>query len=130
MGTVVRWIEDLGVVIHHKPHILQTTSFDIHVRHTNDYVEMGPLYDDPEGEMFYCYTSQTVQFDVPYEIMTKVGQALKNNQSIGEERIANNIEIATDVTNQFIMEDHVHLDDWNWEKCKFSIEFRVHHTFN
>jgi len=130
METVVSWLEDLGIIIHHKPHILQTTIFDIHIRHSNDYVESGPLDHDPKGEMFYCYTSQTVKFDVPYSIMSKVGQALKDNQSIGEERIASNIEIATDVTNQYIMEDRVHHNDWNWEKCEFSIEFRVYHKFN
>ena len=130
MGTVVRWLEDLGIVIYHKRHILQTTVFDIHIRHSNDYVEMGPLDDDPEGERFYCYTSQPVQFEVPYEIRPTVGQALKNNQCIGDERIGDNIEIATDMTNQFTMQKHVHHNDWNWEKCEFSIEFRIHHTFN
>jgi len=130
MGKVVRWLEDLGIKIYHKPHILNTTRFNIHIRHSNDYVEMGPLDADPEGEMFYCYTSQIVEFNVPYEIITKVGQALKNHRGIGEERIAGNIDIATDVTNQFTMQRHMFADDLSWEKCKFRIEFRVHHTFN
>jgi hypothetical protein len=130
MGKVVSWLEDLGIVIYHKTHILETTVLDIHIRHANNYVDMGPLDDDPEGEMFYCYTSQTVEFDVPFDIMGKVGQALKNNQSIGKERIADNIEVDTDVTNQYIMQEHIFADDWSWEKFGFTIEFRVHHTFN
>ena len=80
--------------------------------------------------MFYCYTSQVVDFDVPYEIITKVGLALKNNQGLSKERIADNIEVATNITNQFTMQNHIFADDWNWEKCSFEIEFHIHHVFD
>lgn len=129
MIEVVKWLEALGIVINYKSHILETTAIDIHTRHANDYVELGSGFKDPEGKMFYCFTSQTVEFSVPYEILTSVMVAMKNHRDMGKQRIAENIEIDTDVGNQFTMQKHMLADDWNWEKCTMKIKFHIHHSW-
>jgi len=129
MVKIVGWLEELGIKIFHKTHILQNTQLDLHIRHDNDYVEMGPFTEDPYGELWHVYTAQLVDFDVPCDLLPKVMQAVKGHQSIGEKRIANNICIHTDVTNQFTMQKHIFADDYNWEKVNISLEFRVYHEW-
>jgi hypothetical protein len=129
MTKAVQWLEDNGIVIWHKRHILRSTQLNLHIRHDNDYIEVGPLTNDPNGEMFHCYTSQLVEFDVPCELLPKIMLAVKNHQGISSKRIADNITIETDVTNQFIMQNHIYANDYSWKKVKISLEFRVSHKF-
>jgi hypothetical protein len=129
MTKVVQWLEDQGVVINHKRHILQSTQLNLHIRHDNDYIEVGPYTDDPNGEMFHCYTAQVVRFDVPCELLPKVMLAVKEHQGIGQKRIADNIQIKTHVTNQFIMQKHIFANDYSWKKVEITLEFRVYHEF-
>ena len=37
--------------------LMEVTCFEIKIRHANDYIEMGPTFDDPKGEMFNIITS-------------------------------------------------------------------------
>jgi hypothetical protein len=129
MTKAVEFLEDLGIVIYHQTHILEDTKLNIHIRHDNDYVEMGPLENDPEGEMFHVYTAQNVEFSVPCEKLSSVMQAIKEHRSIGQKRIADNVRIETDVCNQFTMQRHIFANDYNWEKVEIRLEFRVYHEF-
>lgn len=36
--------------------LIQRTSFEIKIRHVNDYIECGPCFSDPKDEMFYIIT--------------------------------------------------------------------------
>jgi hypothetical protein len=129
MTKAVEFLEDLGIVIGYKNHILQDTKLNIHIRHDNDYVEMGPLENDPEGKMFHVYTAQNVEFDVPCDKLSSVMQAIKLHRSIGQKRIADNVRIETDVCNQYTMQKHIFANDYSWEKIRLNLEFRVYHEF-
>jgi len=129
MTKVVKWLENMGIVIFSSRHILLSTCLDIHIRHDNDYIEMGPHTPDPEGVMFHVYTSQDVRFDVSCSKLSKVMRACKDHHFTGKKRIAKNVLLHTDVTNQFTMQKHLFANDFNWKKVELSLEFRVHHEF-
>ena len=129
MTKVVDWLEKQGLPIFYRTSILQTTKLDICIRHDNDYIEIGPHISDPDGKMFHVYTTQTVAFDVPCEKLSDFMKTVKQHQSIGKKRIAPNIEIRTDVTNQFTMQKHIFTNDYDWDKMEIRLEFRIYHEF-
>ena len=93
MIKVVDWIEEtLQIKIDYKHHILKTTCVDFHMRHDNDYIEMGPHTDDPEGKLFHFYSSQDVEIPVPIDRLGEVLAEINEHQSIGKKRIADNVE--------------------------------------
>ena len=129
MVKVLDWLEKQGIVLFYRDNIIGSTVLDLHIRHDNDYIEMGPNTDDPDGVMFHVYTKQNVKFDVPLDKLSHLMKAVKEHQSIGKKRIAPHISIETDVGNQFIMQKHIFANDYSWEKVEISLEFRIYHEF-
>ena len=129
MTKVIDWLEGQGIAISYRTSILQSTQLDICIRHDNDYIEIGPNTPDPDGKMFHVYTPQTVAFDVPCEKLSSLMKAVKQHQIIGKKRIAPNIEICTDVTNQYTMQKHIFANDYSWDKVEITLEFHIYHEF-
>ncbi len=132
MKIVVAWIKthlNLNIDEYYERHVLNTTVTDIHIRHDNDYVEMGPLDDDPHGILYHVYTSQVLQLNISIEKWTQVLKTISNHQFIGKYRIHKDIIIETDVGNHFTLQNHIEYIDYNFNHMSISIEFRIYHKF-
>jgi hypothetical protein len=123
MKKVVQWFKDEGIEISWTTRILETTILDIHIRHDNDYVELGWVDDDPEGLKFHCFTSQVVQMQIPMDMITKIMCKLKDG------KIGDGVILETDINNQFTMQRHMYASDYRWKHIEFHLEFRVYHEW-
>lgn len=64
--AIQTWLKSIGCVIKYEctlDNFMRRTAVDIRVRHTNDYIECGPGFDDPEGKMFYVITRQEFKIE-------------------------------------------------------------------
>jgi hypothetical protein len=100
---------------------------DIQVHHANEYIECGPHDEDPDDILYYVYTAETYAFKVPFSKLQGMLKALKEMQGLSHTRIADDVRVETDITNQFIMEKRIHCDDYGLEKLTLRIEFWVYH---
>jgi len=99
---------------------------ELHVRHANDYIEMGALDEDPDDVLYYIWTQEDFDFKVPFHRLQDMLKALKDNQGMSKNRIADNIKIETYVTNQFTMEKRIRCEDYAMDKVTLNIQFRIY----
>lgn len=86
-AKILKWISsigcDLSVYIYDKDynslveHMLRKTSFEIKVRHENDYIECGPGIDDEEGKRFLIFTTFETNAVFDPENLQAVSQRLE-----------------------------------------------------
>jgi hypothetical protein len=120
---IVAWIEkDLGISMKYRSAVTDNTILDIHVRHDLDFCDgycgTGRLLN---SEDFHIYTSQTITINIPCDRLTEVMNIIKDGF------FDKNIVIKTDVSNQFIMRDHLMANDWNWKTMELSLEFYIYY---
>ena len=111
--------------------LMYKTSFEIEIRHDNDYIEMGPTTDDPHGMMFHVITPLYVDVEYKPENILYVTQSL---ELFSEKKLLINKKL-----------DKVSLDFFSWErkieindahsstrfgiKLTYTLKFEIRHTW-
>lgn len=141
-ADVTAWLHSIGVktpldfymrngIEEMRERLMDQTSFEIKIRHDNDYIEMGHPTPDPEGQMFHVITPFTV------EVTFKPGDILYVTQQLelfSERKLEINKKLSHVSLSFFSWERKVKMDSMNSSprygiKLKYDIEFEVHHTW-
>lgn len=67
---------------------MQRTILDLSIRHDNDYIEMWNLTDDPEGKMFYIFTTEKMKIEFAahkYDAVVKFMEAFADRENVPKE---------------------------------------------
>jgi len=109
---------------------MERTAIDIKIRHDNDYVEMGPLDDDPEGKMFHIITKYETSIEFAASDISRITKMLEgfSNEALEVEGLEN-----------------VSLEFYDWERklsakwdevghnkpvLTLELVFEIHHSAN
>ena len=130
MKQVLRWASNRGAEI--DKYDIARTERNTHVKfciyHANDTIEMGPNFTDPEDKMWSLYSEEDWEFKVQNCRVAEFLNHVKNHQSIGKSRVANNIIIDTDISNQFTMEKRLRHDYFDhFEYTHIKLTFHIYH---
>ena len=112
------------------------TAVEIKIRHDNDYIECGPLSDDPEGKLFSIFT--LAPFEAKINI-AKYAAAISHLEAFAfpEKELRSDPNMAVERPKGM---DHILLKYFSWErKIKYcdsrpktiihQLDFRIYHTW-
>jgi len=83
-----------------KEQFMRRTSLDLRIMHDNDYVEMGPHSDDPEGKLFTVFTTERLSLNFT---PGKYYRVIKFLEDFSKKNVPENLR-------------HVKLDFYSWQR--------------
>jgi len=132
MKRAIRWARNHGAEFDELDikRIERNTHVKFCIYHANDTIECGCHFAD-EGtldKMWSMYSEEDWEFKVQNCRIAEFLNHVKNHQSIGKSRVANNIIIDTDISNQFTMEKRLRHDYFDhFEYTHIKLTFHIYH---
>lgn len=125
MTKVHNWLKVRRADMYH-PNYRFNNNLILRANHVNNYIECGPAYDDPKDIHWYVWTEEDYEFRVKMSDLSDMLESIRAHQFLGDKRIANNIEIHTDVNNPYTMQKHLILHGYRESSVVLNIKFRIY----